>query len=678
MYEKHSEIKMIIESALSDSDMLKAKEYIDDYVAIAPNDMELTSYKAIYCIYTGNIEEAFDILIKGLIQYPLDDGINYNLAYVYEMNGNLEKAFEYYYRAYVLLGHYGNLKKREELGIDKKIDDLIKTIENNAVNEKTEEAKEKLRRINDKITNSCGLINKYFRDDRPCMGKSVWFSDFEKRYIAFQRPLFQSLISPEMCNLRHMKGELLKTTRSNRYIIGRDADEYLVPISTEDNSTVIQITEENDASVIVRPNYSQHFDYYRVHSGAAFASSKLVQFGEPVSLGHSHHRKKLVLNIFVDGLSQVILNGDDLRLTMPHTYEFFRRGIICTKAFSASEWTCPSLATYFTGLSTVNHMNYHSVLDNTLRTDVKTFFEYFNEQGYNTAKIDGDWRSTSALGHTRGVKRYIYQNSTIGMKQENMIGEVIEHLEAFKEADNCLWVCFDDLHNIADGLSNTVGVQRMMTLADHEIDETGKTSAKQNYSEKKISRYRKEAKHMDVLLNVLYHYIEDNYDDDEIVISLFADHGQGYLIKPNGHFIGLGRTNVAFMFRGGVGPSISDELISTCDYKKILCSLAGIKTEDELSDGNLPIVFGGEKSREWVLSESIHPGDPYYATYYTKDKIFYFENGYKTDNLGRFKIKDYKVFVEDYMGNSVDDEEFKQGYFELMMQHVAPLIIYED
>ena len=60
---------------------------------------------------------------------------------------------------------------------------------------------------------------------------------------------------------------------------------------------------------------------------------------------------------------------------------------------------------------------------------------------------------------------------------------------------------------------------------------------------------------MDRWLHVLYSYLEENYKDEEIIVSLFADHGQGYLIERDGHFLSKERANVAFMFRGGIAGS---------------------------------------------------------------------------------------------------------------------------
>ena len=102
-----------------------------------------------------------------------------------------------------------------------------------------------------------------------------------------------------------------------------------------------------------------------------------------------------------------------------------------------------------------------------------------------------------------------------------------------------------------------------------------------------------------MLFGILYNYIERNYKDNEIVISLFADHGQGYLVPNDKHFLSKERTKVAFMFRGSnVDEKISDEIISTADYLPIMCKLCDIQVDYEKINGRLPLSFGGEKRTE--------------------------------------------------------------------------------
>ena len=95
------------------------------------------------------------------------------------------------------------------------------------------------------------------------------------------------------------------------------------------------------------------------------------------------------------------------------------------------------------------------------------------------------------------------------------------------------------------------------------------------------------------------------------------------------HFLAKERSNIAFMFRGGAaeGKGIVEELMSNCDYSCILRKLAGV---------NLPEV----------------PAE------------------------GRFEMADYTYWLEDLEGNRIKNEELCQKYLNIVLKHIAPILIY--
>lgn len=213
-------------------------------------------------------------------------------------------------------------------------------------------------------------------------------------------------------------------------------------------------------------------------------------------------------------------------------------------------------------------------------------------------------------------------------------------------------------------------------MENRAAEDAGKTSVKQAGSKIKISNYKKMASYTDVLLNALYTYILDNYKEDEFLVSLFADHGQGYLVPNGGHFLSKERAKVAFMFRGGAPEQISDEIISTSDYVTIMNWLAGIPMKPIKTMGNLPACFGGKTEREYALCESLHPKDAYCATFFTKQYTIYFENGAPVGEDGRFELRDYKISITDMDGTEIQDESIRKKYLDIILEHIAPVIIY--
>ena len=388
-------------------------------------------------------------------------------------------------------------------------------------------------------------------------------------------------------------------------------------------------------------------------------------------------RKKLILNLFVDGLAQSVLDGENFKRIMPYTARFFGEGTVCTRAYSAAEWTYPSIAGYATGLDITHHMLFHNTMDIPLPEEYPTLTEYFHEKGYFTSELTGNWRAIPLYGYTRGCDQYVYQHGLLGFRAQELAGEIIDHIETFKETNQVLGVCFGELHDIADGFEMPDMVQSQLDIANCTNEEIGITSVKQDYSDNKRIRYEKMATRLDILLNIVYQYIENNYDSEDILVSLYADHGQGYLVPQGEHFCSEGRARVAFMFRGsGVKSQVCDELISTCDYIKIMCRLADIKMKDIKIDGVLPKAFGGA-GREYAITESLHPGDPYQAAVYANDCVFYFRNSFPVQDDGRFYLKDCYVRLADLEGNDMDNEDMLQKYLSIILEHIAHLCIYD-
>lgn len=451
----------------------------------------------------------------------------------------------------------------------------------------------------------------------------------------------------------------------------------LLPVLQKDNKTTYTFTMLDGRKITCRNKKAQHFEYYRLPVGTKLESEEELCIGNPIELKHNAGNKKMVLNIFVDGISQKVIEEEGLETLMPHTFAFFSEGVICSNAYTAGEWTLPAIASYMTGVSTVEHMLFHNRLTNVVSEDIPVLAEYFKEQGYQTAKIDGDWRSTQSYGYGRGIDRIIYQHQNMGMRVEQVVADVLDHMELMKETDQFIWMGCGDLHDIADGYSLRPSVQAGIPLERRSAEEVGETSVKQMYSENKREAYIKQMKHIDEYLAHIYCYLKKTYKDDEMVVSLFGDHGQGYLVKDGEHFLSEGRTKVAMMFRGGIhAGEVCEEIISVCDYLPILCKLAGIPLKDKKIEGNLPVLFGGKREREYAITDSIHPGDPYQTAIVSKDYVYYFTSGGVVEYDGRFELGEYSGILLDKAGTECRNHELKEYYFNLVMQRIGGFIIY--
>lgn len=660
-------LKLLIQRELSAGNLEKSHLYIAKYRRINPQDIDLIAMETIYHLSENNLNLALKYALEGVKRYPCNGEMYYNLASVYERQEDYYNAFVNYGKASTVYFFTKN-PKLEKLNVFQCVSNCREKYERYM-------DRNEYKTYDEMLIDAFGLVVGAFRNYQQVIGNYFWESETEKRYVGIYR---DSLLRWQAGNedLIHMKGEFLKVIEGKEYTIEKGNTEVLLPIAVENSETIhrIQVGEKN---YVIEQAYSKHFNYYRLPAGSIVYSSKKAYYGKPIPLCQKKDKKKLVLNIFVDGLSQCILDGKKFESNMPYTASFFKKGVVCSNAYSTAEWTYPSIVNYVTGLDTTHHMLFHNVLDGVIPKEIPTLAEYFHDKGYFTSTIGGNWRAIPNYGHARGYDQFVYQNEWTGFKAEMMVGNVIDHIEAFKETNQFLWITIGDLHDISDEIDLPNSVQSSMKIEECIQKKHGSTSVKQEFSELKIIAYEKMAKRIDVLLNILYLYLEKNYNEEDIIVSLFADHGQGYLVPDSEHFMSRGRSNVAFMFReAGLKPQECDEIISTSDYIKIMCKLADIKMKEVEIDGKLPKVFGGE-GREYALSESIHPNDPYYAAIYSKDENFFFGNPFPVLDDGRFYLKKYRAWLTDKQGNRIVNEEKYNLYLDIIMEHIKPLLIYD-
>ena len=684
-----SSMKDTIEACLAEGNMDEAKYLIEQYEREVPDDIDLLSMKISYYLLIDDIETATDYALQGVRRMPLYGDMYYNLAYIYELSGQWLDAYLNYQKADFLYSYRKDVKG-QELGLEDKSSEALKNyveMTNQISNVAELDAqKERLNALMNMTEKGWGFNDISFRNYSQIVGKYFYNNLFEQKFVGVFKDQFLSVV-PEKENhnmdVIHLKGEFLQVQEGQEIWLGvldnaEDTTEYLLPIACSEKNTlhIFQVKEKEYRVAQYHPN---QFAYYRIPNGSHISSTKKSYYGNPIPLKRNPEKKRLVLSIFLDGMAQQVIQGADFEKIMPYTYRYFKKGTICNRAYSASEWTQPSIATYVTGLDTTHHMLFHNKLDCPMPLDMPTIAEYFKKDGYYTANVAGDWRITPTNGHDRGYDRFVYQHQKAGFKVQEVIAEAINHLEAFQDVNQYFWISGGDLHDVADGDNLPLDVQKDLPLELRTYEDKGQTSAKQSYSDNKKAAYIRLATHCDRWLQYLYMYLEEHYKEDEIVVSLFADHGQGYLVETGKHFLSKERSNVAFMFRGGEaeGKGVVEEIMSTCDYSCILRKLAGVNQPEVLSDGRLPKTFGGSEEREYALSESIHPKDPYQAAVFANDETFFFVNPYPVTDEGRFELADYTYWLEDLQGNRIQNDDLCQKYLKMVLKHIAPLLIYK-
>lgn len=669
-----------IETLIEKEQWEQAWTAITAYEALQPNDAEINVYKYLCAMYIGEYEAAFQYAGAAVKDMPYSPNAHYNYACACQTCGKIYDAYEQYGIA-LELASLGNDYQFDVSILEQNMDDLLNAIYADTAKVQGKEAEERKRYVD-------YLIEKGAVEWE--VGFSLFHSNYEiisSEYMDYpQLPkLYAAPVSAEAawrmeCGYysrytSYSRAELQRSDREiGSLVLETEKDIFLPVVMPEKGSLIFEI---DGKKAVIGNKQPMQFVNYRIPKGkVSITATKQFRIGSAVPIEHHPERKRLVLNIFIDGLSQMSLGKEFFKL-MPNTYKFFKKGMVCINAYTAGDWTFPSIASIVTGQTMVKHKMLHSKLLRKLDGDTPILFEYFKEAGYNTTKIGGNWRITPNYGYARGIDRTFYQHHYGGYYAEDIIADTVEQMYSMRETDQFIWMEIGDLHLVADG-ENLGSHVSEFSLWENQQEQKKINSVKQEYNETMEAYYKKEIERVDRKLSSLYQYIEDNYQEEEILVSLFADHGQGFLIPPGQEFLSRGRSNVAFMVRGGGAEGVTEEIISTCDYAPMMCHLAGVPFSFENTDAHLPLCFGGKEEREFAVTESIHVDDPYQIVLKGKDFTFYFTSEELVTSECRIPLKKYSVKLENSQGEELENTELKARLTEYCLKHISPCVIYDN
>ena len=420
----------------------------------------------------------------------------------------------------------------------------------------------------------------------------------------------------------------------------------------------------------------QSYSYYRLKTDTEFYVDHPIVIGKPTPLCHNRKNKKLVLTIFLDSFNAQILEKYPLKTVMPNTYNFFKEGIICTNTYAGSEFTYPSVTSYWTGMRPNHHKNLNDQVSFPIEQKYQLLSEYFHDAGYFTAKLGGNYSVIPDYGYIRGIDRFVYQQWIQGFNVHQVVSELIEHMETYKDTDQFIWCDIPDLHDVAGYWPRSMSVQSQVSYMTKEIDNLGGSSLHQTFSPHRQEVYIKEMEHIDTYLALLYHYIETHYNKEDVVIAFLSDHGNGFNVRTEEPFLSEERMKVPLMFYCDYKKKgICDEIIESIDFLDIMCKLCGIEKTSNSTDGSLPQFFGGEKEKEYALAQSIYQGAPYYAGIFCKDHNFYLQTKYPTTWDCRIDFSEVIYKLTDKKGNEIVDEagNLSENYWTLIKKEIEEM-----
>lgn len=672
--QKKELIRKIEEGALSEQEIQRETSALEER---HPNDMDLIPLRMVHRLCQGRIQETISLGRLGVSINPYIPEIHYYLAKAYSRDmkdGYL--AFKHFEIALFLKRFQTEALEGKDLA--KEIASVVKGMERRGRAIEDEGQREKwlfeMKLMQECLLNRFGYFEKRFRSAEPLVGKYYRLNEWDARYVGIydENSIMRGMGNAH--NLVEMKGEFVKVTEvreGERTEFPKGAD-CLVPIAAEQEFTNHRFFVDGE-EIDVCQRYKGSFQYFRVPGGASIMSSGKCYYGDAIPLKMDPKKKKLVLNIFVDGLAWAFLKGGCFEERMPNTSRFFSKGLIFDRSYANGEWTYPSIATFVSGLHTTEHMLFHSDIDGSLPQDQTLLAEYFKQAGYYTSALQYNWRILPSYGHARGYDSFIYKND--GFAVESVVNEAIGQIEAMKETNQFLWISIGELHDVADMEELPRASQARLGLKELCMDILDSTSVKQGSSFAKRSQYFSVLRHIDLFLGGLFDYLEKNYADEEMLVSLFSDHGQGYLLPEGAEFLGQERSNIAFLFRGiKEGAGRVSEIASNVDYTAILCHEAGIAHQAG-GDARLPKCMGGP-GRKWAVTESLHPGDPYRCVLHGDQEEAYFCNPSPVQDDGRFVLKSPSLKVTDYDGNVIEDSELRQECMDRILSRIAHLLLY--
>jgi hypothetical protein len=182
---------------------------------------------------------------------------------------------------------------------------------------------------------------------------------------------------------------------------------------------------------------------------------------------------------------------------------------------------------------------------------------------------------------------------------------------------------------------------------------------------------------IDLKLQELYSYIKRNYKKEEVVVTMFSDHGVSFNVDTGDPIMSEQRVNVPLMiYCDWEGEHLCREKVETIDYGHIICKLSGIEDERlAVNDGMLPKFFGGETEKEWIFSQSLFPDRPYAASIIAKDWRYYLESREMVKNDCTIDLKGSGYSLVNNQKEPLDDPELAEQCLQLVLEMLGDYLL---
>jgi len=109
-------IEMLVEQGL----LKDAKQLLDEYEKIVPDDVDIYSIRGVIAMIEGDLDEAEEIFKQGLKNQFFNFDLVYNLGYLNEVRGKFITAYRYYYDAHIFASDENSINQ-----VNNKLNELL-------------------------------------------------------------------------------------------------------------------------------------------------------------------------------------------------------------------------------------------------------------------------------------------------------------------------------------------------------------------------------------------------------------------------------------------------------------------------------------------------------------------------------------------------------------------------
>jgi hypothetical protein len=451
--------------------------------------------------------------------------------------------------------------------------------------------------------------------------------------------------------------ELLRP-HSKKIIAIDKSSSFVLPIAMLDkngndiNNDFIDIFFSNQ-KVKLELKYKNRFHYLPIKASTKIDSVFIkstkhdLAIGNPVYLDKIElkNKTKLVVHIFIDALSKVMLEEAGGKDIMPYTKSFFATGTVFENTFSQGDWTLTSMSGIFTGKYTKDHLVYHPRRPDKIKNI--TLAETLNNEGYLTSMFSSNSRLTPVNGFDQGFDRCVIAPFK---SADYIINEAIEQLESFN-GSQYLFISLFDIHE-AHKLQ-PISIQVKNQLSDFQYREIkGSKGVAVLQDLERIRMCIKYITYLDLKLNLLYKKI-NQYDQNATVV-LHSDHGVDYITK-NTKRLSKEKQKVVLMMKGLNTPAKVDFNIQEVREVPSMI-LKGSNIDDKMKYVN----------SGFAITESIYPKQEYELAIRNNKYVLFFQVPWK--DLEKRNVVDY-VFTASFHNIKTEKEILHNKCYELMLSH---------